>query len=66
MKPGKSFASTGVLPSALARSMTRRVVSSRRREPANDLDELHHRHGIHEVHPDHLSSARFVLRARSR
>ncbi len=23
-------------------------------EAANDLDELHHRHGVHEVHADHL------------
>jgi len=51
MKPGKSRTSTGVLSSASARSRTVANVASGRRDAANHLDQLHHRHRVHECIP---------------
>ena len=51
--PGASFTATGVLPSfsASAWTVAGRVAG---RQAAHHLHQRHHRHGIEEVHPDHL------------
>ncbi len=56
-KPGASFTSTGVFPSFSAEPH-RLVGLLRGRQPADHLDQLHHRHRIEEVHPDDVVGAR--------
>ena len=60
-KPGKSFASAGTLPNSSASSTIERGGLVGRVAPADDLDELQHRHRVEEVHADHPVGA---LRAR--
>ena len=56
-KPGKSFASAGVLPRSSASATIALAVSSDVCTRADHLDELQHRHGVEEVHADDLLGA---------
>ena len=55
--PGKSRASAGALPRSSASATIAAAVSSDVCTAADHLDELQHRHGVEEVHADHLLRA---------
>ncbi len=52
MKPGKSAASATVFPRRSHKAAGHQHRRRRCRLTANQLDERHQRHGIHEMHPD--------------
>jgi len=54
---GKSRHSTGVFPIDSAKRLGLGPSSHPTFEGANDLDELHQRHGVHEVHAEDLVGA---------
>ena len=52
MKPGVERACTGVLPQRLLSSKIAAATSASVCEPGDDLDQLHQRHRVEEVHAD--------------
>ena len=56
--PGLFLTTMGVLPSRFASASTAATVASSVCQPANQLDQRHHRDGIEEVHADELRRPR--------